>query len=419
MTRNWLLSRRAGAACRTARAHRNGIGGRGLLARSSGTGAVLAGLTVAVALLATPAHAQRGLNPLDYYSFDQMMVLAEDGNQQAEYRIGIAYETGQGVKVHLGKAAKWYARAAEQGHVDAAYRLGRLLHEGGRGLRVDPEKAVVYYNQAARAGHPDAQNWLGYAYQHGIGVEQNTELAVMWYRRSAKWGVAAAQNNLGLMFLTGKGVRRDYNLAAALFEQAVRQSYPWAQNNLAGMYEMGWGVKRDMDKARALYQAAAIRGNPNAQKNYARLMREARDHVIPRPKPVLTELADASDAGDGAPVGGNETADNEADAAGETGGKMRQAALQDAPAQGQEAGTPALVPSASGEADSLSALADPAKVDTSSPHAAQPSASRDGETAETDDAGGTEAVEASVAEAELDDEPGGLKVDTSETFNRD
>lgn len=369
--------------------------------RPSGAMLHLAILALAAGLIAglpvQPARAQMGLDPL---TFDQLAAIADTGDDEAQYRLGRAYEYGEGVSVHLNKAVAWYTRAADQGNINAAFRLARLLHEGGRGLRADPERAMPYYNMAARAGHPEAQNWIGYAYQHGIGVEQNYELAVMWYRRSAKWGIAAAQNNLGLMFLTGEGVRRDYNLASALFEQAVRQGYQWAQNNLAGMYEMGWGVERDMDKARWLYQSAAAQGNPNAEKNLARLMREARGKVIPKPKPTL--LADGTIAEED----DSDTADTAAVTVPEE--PEEAPAPQVAEDRTDEAKpTPA---AASARPDSLSALARHAPGSSRSVTDANATG---GDRAANPSAGG----EAGAADA--DDEPGGLKVDSSDTVSRD
>ncbi len=224
----------------------------------------LAGLWLASA----PAQAQA----LEELSFSKKLKLAKVGDEDAQLAVARAYEVGKQVKRNRLEAAKWYRTAAEQGNVEAQFRLGRLVHQGGDGLKQDLQMAAKLYETAAELGSVDAQNWLGYSYQHGIGLEVNEDKALEWYRKAADAGHAAAQNNLGLMYLTGKGTSRSLEKAFEYFSKAAAQEEPWGLNNLGGMYEMGWGTAKDRNRALELYKRAADLKNPPAKDNYQRLL---------------------------------------------------------------------------------------------------------------------------------------------------
>ena len=208
---------------------------------------------------------------LDDLSFSKKLKLARVGDEDAQLAVARAYEVGKQVKRNRLEAAKWYRTAAEQGNVEAQFRLGRLVHQGGDGLKQDLQMAAKLYETAAELGSTDAQNWLGYAYQHGIGLEANEKNAFEWYQRAANSGHAAAQNNLGLMYLTGKGTSRSLEKAFEYFSKSAVQDEPWGLNNLGGMHEMGWGTAKDRNRALSLYKQAADLKNPPAKDNYQRL----------------------------------------------------------------------------------------------------------------------------------------------------
>jgi TPR repeat protein len=228
--------------------------------------AIVSGLLLAN-LMPSPGLAQ-GLEEL---SFPKKLKLAKVGDEDAQMAVARHYEIGNKVKRSRLEAAKWYRLAMEQGNVEAQLRLARLVHQGGDGLKQDFIMAAQLYREAAELGNAEAQNWLGYCFQHGIGVEANDQSAFESYRQSADAGFAGAQNNLGLMYLTGRGTERSLLRAFDYFEKSAAQNDDWGLNNLGGMYEMGWGVAKDARRALEFYKRAADLGNSSAQDNFARL----------------------------------------------------------------------------------------------------------------------------------------------------
>lgn len=83
------------------------------------------------------------------------------------------------------EAAKWYRKAAEQGHIQAQLELG-FAYENGNGVKQNSIEAVNWYRKAAEQGYAAAQDRLAYCYGKGCGVEQNLEKAVAWCRKAYK-----------------------------------------------------------------------------------------------------------------------------------------------------------------------------------------------------------------------------------------
>ena len=221
--------------------------------------------------LAMPAAAQS----LQELPFDKQLTLAKVGDVDAQYEVGLAYETGKGVAVDEAEAARWFRQAALQGNVEAQYHLARLVSRGTKGLKQDYPTALKLYQDAAAKGYAPAMDALGQAYQQGRGTGVDLTRAAEWYQKAADQGLADAQNNLGMLYLEGKGVARDLNKAFGLFQSAAGQRDPWGLNNLGGMYEMGWGTTVDKTKALDLYQQALAAGNTKAQANIERLQGKA------------------------------------------------------------------------------------------------------------------------------------------------
>ncbi len=61
----------------------------------------------------------------------ELRPLAEQGNTNAQFMLGLMYYKGGGVPQDYAEAAKWYRKAAEQGNADAQYIHG-LMHSLGR-----------------------------------------------------------------------------------------------------------------------------------------------------------------------------------------------------------------------------------------------------------------------------------------------
>jgi hypothetical protein len=175
-------------------------------------------------------------------------------------------------------------QAAELGYVAAQFQLGTAYYTG-QGVPQDFQEAVKWYRKVAEQGFAVAQHNLGVAYSKGEGVPQNHEKAFGWYRKAAEQGDSSAQNNLGNMFRRGQGVPKDYVQAVKWYRKAAEQENAIAQYNLGVAYSRGEGVSQDDNEALKWYQQAASLGHAKAQRELdeipTRLLAENRPTAEP------------------------------------------------------------------------------------------------------------------------------------------
>jgi len=111
--------------------------------------------------------------------------LAEQGNADAQYRLGVMYRHGEGVSQDYNVAIKWLKLAAEQGNVSAQSNLG-AIYDQGLGITKDPSAAFKWFKLAAESGNGYSQFILGEMYQQGRGISRDYIRAHMW------WNIAAS-----------------------------------------------------------------------------------------------------------------------------------------------------------------------------------------------------------------------------------
>ncbi|UQB42889.1 SEL1-like repeat protein [Thiomicrospira microaerophila] len=191
---------------------------------------------------------------------------ALSGDSRSQFSLALmCYEVGLGATQDYEKAAYWFEKAAQQGHIESKNSLA-LLYESGNGVDQDYQKAIYWYEQAAKKGHVNAQFKLALLYYNGQGVAQDFKQAFRWYEQAAKQGDAGAQNNLASLYDNGQGIAQDYKQATYWYEQAAKQGYAKAQFNLAQFYYDDRGVQ-DYKLALYWYEQAAKQGYSNAQFN--------------------------------------------------------------------------------------------------------------------------------------------------------
>ncbi len=76
-----------------------------------------------------------------------------------QFNIGLMFANGDGVPKNPVQAAKWFEKAARQGHADAQFRLGGLYWTGELGEK-DVARALEWLQRAAASGHRRARGLL-------------------------------------------------------------------------------------------------------------------------------------------------------------------------------------------------------------------------------------------------------------------
>lgn len=107
------------------------------------------------------------------------------------------YDTGEGVPQDYSEALDWYRKAADQGDERAQYGLGLFFYEGHGALQ-DRAEAARWYRQAADRGLAKTQYDLGYMYYYGQGMPEARAMADLWFHKAADQGDENALRILGL-----------------------------------------------------------------------------------------------------------------------------------------------------------------------------------------------------------------------------
>ena len=98
------------------------------------------------------------------------------------------------------EALHWLERAAGNDEPYALYQLGLYYSEAN-----DLAKAIKYYQRAAELNHADAALELGYIYGEGFGVEQDDNKALFYLKKAAESGNQEVLDELAAMALSGQG----------------------------------------------------------------------------------------------------------------------------------------------------------------------------------------------------------------------
>jgi TPR repeat protein len=127
---------------------------------------------------------------------------------------------------------------AQQGNAQAQYRLGRMAHLG-QGQPPDKKEAAKWFHLAAQQGLAAAQGALGYLCLVGEGVSQNNDLALKWTRMAAVQGDATAQFNLSVMHGERFGIKKDPAESLKWLRKAADQRHVEALSTLGAISKRG------------------------------------------------------------------------------------------------------------------------------------------------------------------------------------
>ncbi|KAJ3097083.1 hypothetical protein HDU97_005291 [Phlyctochytrium planicorne] len=137
------------------------------------------------------------------HAFDWFTKSAEQGNAEAQHRLGDCYWYGNGVEKDFKNAAKWYLESAEQGNLNGQYGIGWCLHKGEGFRRPYLHEAVKWYTLSAQSGRGNsaAQNLLGTLFESGFHedgqpLKKDLVKAREWYTKAANQGHEAAKKRL-------------------------------------------------------------------------------------------------------------------------------------------------------------------------------------------------------------------------------
>jgi len=137
-----------------------------------------------LASFAWSGDSQKGLSAYNSTDYDTALAiwqpLAESGDADAQYGLGMMYGNGFGVDMDDALAIKWYGLAAEKGHSGAQCNLA-VMHQNGWGVPLNEEEAVRLFSQAAEQGVVEAMVALGRHFAMDFSEAYDPVRAYKWF----------------------------------------------------------------------------------------------------------------------------------------------------------------------------------------------------------------------------------------------
>ena len=195
----------------------------------------------------------------------RIQAMAYLGSSADQLALGRIYETGSGItqSPKPEEAVHWYAKAAAQGDMEAEYRLG-VSYLNGIGVKPNVRHALELFTSAANKGEPRSQVALAGEYMSGNHVPVDYKRSFYLAQQvinSGKLGstpmsddeyattLGNAESITGWLYESGNGIPQDYQKAFAAYSKATKFKNSLAYMGLAGLYGMGFGVREDQSQA--------------------------------------------------------------------------------------------------------------------------------------------------------------------------
>ena len=132
-------------------------------------------------------------NASDADTLKAMVALANKGDAEAQYHVGMMYNNGIGTQRDLRQAFEWLQKATASNDPLGAYKLGCYYDGQGEGIvAFDPVEGLKYKLIAAKAGYALAQHDVAILYDR----QGNSEEAMKWWKMAGDQGFPNALYSL-------------------------------------------------------------------------------------------------------------------------------------------------------------------------------------------------------------------------------
>lgn len=208
---------------------------------------------LAMALIASSCSSARAEDAL----FDKLVAMAERGNAEALYHVGMAYQTGTGTGEDPKTAFTYFERAAAAGDPLGAYKVGCVWDGQGELVKPDMTKALRYKLVAAEAGYALAQQDVGALYYR----QGQTDLALKWLAKAAAQGTQDAIMTYASVHNGAEGIQKNPVITAAYFRIMLNRLEGGSDEQKQWLAKFETDLSPDQ-RAEATQIAASFQPNP-------------------------------------------------------------------------------------------------------------------------------------------------------------
>jgi TPR repeat protein len=148
-----------------------------------------------------------------------MVALANKGDAEAQYHVGMMHNNGIGTQKDPKQAFEWFQKSAASNDPLGAYKLGCYYAGQFAGVVTpDTNEALKYKLVSAKAGYALAQNDVAILYDK----QGNSEEALKWLKMAGDQGDPTALFGLSMSYSAGKGTPKDLSMSYAYFKLSKR-----------------------------------------------------------------------------------------------------------------------------------------------------------------------------------------------------
>ena len=200
--------------------------------------------------------------------FEKTQKLAEEGDLDAQHRLGVMYARGVGTEVNGDLSDFWYKKAALRGHAASQYLVGMI--------EKDKKNAIEWFLKSANQGYLKAQYYLGSGLTRRFSpYPRDYDLGVKFLTKAAEQNHLLACLELADFYTDyPRNQYPDYKKAFFYYKKAAKLGSNTCQFEVGSMYIEGSGVVADFVQAYSWLSVAKANGNQMASKRI--------DSLIPR-----------------------------------------------------------------------------------------------------------------------------------------
>ncbi|MBF0170478.1 MAG: SEL1-like repeat protein [Nitrospinae bacterium] len=170
--------------------------------------------------------------PLDPVALDVSFLAAQENapfTANLAYRLGLAYAAGAGALNDPMRSIDWYRKAAEEGHQDAQYRVGLMLF--AQANETHKREGIDWLRKAGEGGHPHAK----VAHIQALETMGDKEAAMTALRELAATGHTDSMYRLaGSLVVSNDATERQEGMA--WMERAAREGHFHSRVRMAELH---------------------------------------------------------------------------------------------------------------------------------------------------------------------------------------
>lgn len=196
-------------------------------------------------------------------SFSQIKTLAESGDAETQFGLGLNYYSGKFCDKDYEKAVFWLKKSKDNGYKKAIPYLAWVYYEKNMFSAAYP----LFFSFAQNPDNKEVDEYMyvrslyfvGACKLQGKGIVKDEKAAIYWLEKAKSYEMPDAYALLGVCHLHGLGVKKDSKEAYSLFKEALDKD---AENELYALdvlkcYALGCGNAYDAKKAYPLVEQYA------------------------------------------------------------------------------------------------------------------------------------------------------------------